>query len=406
MTGSVVWPLVARLMAPLSFLPAALGDASVLPSVQSAAAVIYSLPPTVDSWIDRLDSWLMAVWGMASIILLARLAAGFRLLTAIERTAETHTIDGVPVLMTSALGPAVFGIRRLRYVMPQWLLDLDSSLRELVMRHELEHSRAHDPQLTLVAAIAVALMPWNPALWWIGKRLRLAVEMDCDARVLRVAPDRERYARLLILIAQRRTRTTVATMLASSPSNLNRRIAGMSVRHPANTRLRLVALSIAAAAAVACSSKYGADLVTSPTAGATAATEVVTYFSPEGATPAVLVEHPSLVYPARLRSSAVKGEVVAMFVVDSSGSVLDGSLRIVRSPDSLFTQSVRTVVAGMRFNPPALNGKRIRQLVQQSFVFDPTGSATPVSQVAQPTTDPSNRNPMPLRPIVTSRRGG
>src|SRR5262249_58279568 len=30
----------------------------------------------------------------------------------------------------------------------------------------------------------VGALPWNVALWWQRSRLRLAVEMDCDARVL------------------------------------------------------------------------------------------------------------------------------------------------------------------------------------------------------------------------------
>jgi TonB family protein len=134
-----------------------------------------------------------------------------------------------------------------------------------------------------------------------------------------------------------------------------------------------------------------------------ASAEVTTYFSPEGAIPATLIEHPVLWFPTTLRNSGVKGEVLAMFVVDSSGRVLDGSLKIVRSTDSLFTQSVSAVVAGMRFSPPQFNGKKIRQLVQQSFIFDQS-SGPPAAPQARPTTDPTNRNPMPLKPIRAARR--
>ena len=32
--------------------------------------------------------------------------------------------------------------------------------------------------------MAVVLMPWNLPLWWQWRRLRFAIEVDCDARVL------------------------------------------------------------------------------------------------------------------------------------------------------------------------------------------------------------------------------
>jgi TonB family protein len=400
---SVVWPLIALLIAAVAPLATELGAPVVLPTVQSAVSVVRDVLPTGSTpWFDRLDTVLMVGWVGLSIVLLIRLAFAMRALRLVERSAKVEIIAGVPVLLTGGLGPAVFGVRRMRFLMPTWLLDLDASLRELVMRHEQEHLRARDPQLTLAVAVAVALVPWNPALWWIARRLRLAMELDCDARVLRTTPDRERYARLLILIAQRQAPNAMVTMLAASTSDLDRRIAEMHTSRSRRSARRVAILTLVAAAAVACSGKVGADLATSPASGAVATTEV-TFYSPEGATPAVLVEHPSPEYPAALRSTGVQGEVLAMFVVDSTGRVLDGSLRIVRSTDSLFTRSVRAVVAGMRFDPPALNGRKIRQLVQQSFVFDPRGATSAAAQVARPTSDPTNRNPMPLRPIVVSK---
>jgi hypothetical protein len=237
--------------------------------------------------------------------------------------------------------------------------------------------------------------------WWTHRRLRLAIELDCDARVLRLSPDRERYARLLILIAQRQTRNAIATMLAASASNLTRRITEMHVSRPAHLQVRIAVLGAVAVLALACSSKYGTDLATTTAAGSAIASAEVTYYSPQGATPASLLEHPLLVFPDGLDKG---GEVQAMFVVDSSGRVLDGSLRIIRTTDSLFVQPVRTVVSGMRFNASSYNGRKVRQVVQQAFIFDPTGATAPATPVARPTTDPTNRNPMPLRPIVSTSR--
>src|SRR6185436_6813578 len=107
-------------------------------------------------------------------------------------------------------------------------MSLEAPLRALVLRHEEEHRSARDPYLLFAAAIAVALMPWNLALWLQAKRLRLAIEMDCDARVLRVHPSPERYGLLMLTIAQRRsTAPMFAPMLSEPTSQLERRIIAM-----------------------------------------------------------------------------------------------------------------------------------------------------------------------------------
>ena len=40
------------------------------------------------------------------------------------------------------------------------------------------------PVFLMVTALTLILAPWNVALWWQLRRLRLAVEMDCDRRVV------------------------------------------------------------------------------------------------------------------------------------------------------------------------------------------------------------------------------
>ncbi len=402
--AALLWPLVAAVSSAVLPRPADDGVLVALPTVRSTiGAITATLPPIPTPWIDRLDAMLLALWLGASLLLLARLMLAMRALAAVERSATPEIIAGVPVFLTPTIGPAVFGVRRPRLLVPRWILDLDDALRALVIRHEQEHFRARDPQLTLVVALAVALVPWNVGVWWIARRLRLAMELDCDARVLRVTHDQERYARLLLFIAQRQTRAPAAIMLAESKSDLSRRITEMNVQRPSNPGIRVAVLALFAAVALACSSKYGTDLVTSPPdSRAVAQTEIATYYSPEGATPANLVDSPVLTYPPSLKSARVGGEVLAMFVVDSTGRVLDGSLRIVRSTDSLFTQAVRAAVPNMRLVPAALNGRKVRQLVQQAFIFDPRGTPRTPPPAPRPTTDPTNRNPMPLRTIVVS----
>ena len=166
------------------------------------------------------DAVLVALWTTASLLLLSRLLRSARVLAHARLRADDQTLDGVPVLVTAALGPAAIGVRHPRIIVPRWLFDLDEPLRACVLHHEQEHCRARDPRTMLGASLATALFPWNPALWWITRRLHLALEEDCDARVLSSGASIDRYGKLLMLIAHRQAMTRLAPVLAASNSHL------------------------------------------------------------------------------------------------------------------------------------------------------------------------------------------
>src|SRR5205085_276783 len=114
-------------------------------------------------------------------------------------------------------------------VVPRWLLDCKVEEQRLVLAHEREHVRAHDSLLLAVACFGVILLPWNPAVWWIFSRLRLAVKLDCDRRVLRQGVAPRAYGTVLIDLARRCPRLAVsAPALAGRASHLEQRILAMN----------------------------------------------------------------------------------------------------------------------------------------------------------------------------------
>src|SRR5262249_11905491 len=119
----------------------------------------------------------------------------------------------------------------------------------LVLRHEREHRVARDPYLLFAAALLVALLPWNLALWFAARRLRLAIEVDCDARVLQAHPSAERYGLLLLTVAPRQSAASVlfATMLSESTTHLERRILAMQSSLPVARRIKAAAALVATA---------------------------------------------------------------------------------------------------------------------------------------------------------------
>jgi beta-lactamase regulating signal transducer with metallopeptidase domain len=373
LAGAVVWPAVAPVAAALLTRPATGAARAIVAAVPVIGALPRRLPAVSSVWGVRVDAALLAAWALASLWMLVRLALAVRALARVERSATAEVIAGVPVLVTPTLGPAVFGARRPRLLVPRWLLELDAPLRALVLRHEQEHCRARDPQLTLAVAVAVALVPWNAGVWWITRRLRLAVELDCDTRVLHAGEDRERYGRLLLFIAQRQSQTRLAPMLAESNAHLSRRITAMNASRPTNPRTRVAVLALVAVAAVAWSATYAAALTTPPSLPVIARAAVA-----QGGDAACLLGPPAAVvvagtpaprYPDILRSAGVEGEVLAAFVVDTFGKADPRSLKVLQSTHDLFTASVRNMLPDMTFRPAQVGGRKVKQLVQQPFAF-------------------------------------
>ena len=77
----------------------------------------------------------------------------------------------------------------------------------------------------------------------------------------------------------------------------------------------------------------------------------------------------NLRYPDMLRSANVEGEVLAQFVVDTTGRFEAGSFKVLKSSHDLFTAAVRSALPNMRFYPAEVGGRKVKQLVQQPFTF-------------------------------------
>ena len=156
-------------------------------------------------------SVIMRFWFIGVVLVLAWASVStwrLRRLLRAQRggSSRTSVVDGVVVTLTDTLGPATTGLLRPRVLLPRWVLALPAVRRRYVVRHEEEHRRSRDATLLVVMSAIVALMPWNLALWWQLRRLQLAVEMDCDRRVVAALGDAVAYAELLVNVAEASSR--------------------------------------------------------------------------------------------------------------------------------------------------------------------------------------------------------
>src|SRR6266850_3527840 len=146
---------------------------------------------------------LQHTWIAISGTLLAALVLNGLHLVWRRRRWQVGIVAGVSVYLAPDVGPAVVGLLRPRIVVPQWLAEASPSRQAMVIAHEQSHLAAHDPLLLIVALFLLVLMPWNLPLWWHLHRLRYAIEVDCDAGVLRVGLDSIQYGETLIDVSQR-----------------------------------------------------------------------------------------------------------------------------------------------------------------------------------------------------------
>jgi beta-lactamase regulating signal transducer with metallopeptidase domain len=218
-----------------------------VPSIAPARSV-----SAADVSLAAADAILPFAWLAVTLALLSALALGRRRFRVERRNARKAIIAGHEVLLTEHLGPAVAGVRRPVVFVPRWVLALDGASQQLLLAHEIEHVKRRDTSLLLFGAVTAAVTPWNPVAWWMVRRLRLAVEQDCDARVLASHPGIRRYADLLLTAASRHGlgARLLAAHFGEHTSDLVRRIEAMTTRRSIPWR-RIAAAAFVGTALVA-----------------------------------------------------------------------------------------------------------------------------------------------------------
>ena len=228
------------------------------------------------------------------------------------------------MLWSREVGPAVLGLAAPRIVLPEWMREAAPARQELVLVHEEEHLRARDVELRFLALLALTAFPWNPALWFQCRRLGLALEMDCDRRVLARMPHRRRmYGTLLLDMGARPSRLgklAAGAAISEPRSFVERRIRGLLRRSP---QVRLAQAALLAFAAV-----FVAGLaVIAPGVSRDSAEPVPTEptFTPFTSAPRIVnaAEVQKVLaqeYPPLLRDAGIGGTVLVYLYVDVTGN--------------------------------------------------------------------------------------
>ncbi len=231
MLGSLGLPLAAYFLPvvpalapqPLArILDAALeGDALITIPAALAAA-----PPSL---LQQIDQAVLVVWALTSLSFLTFYVHSYFRLRRASKSWVSRTVAGRQAWISQAVGPAVLGFFRGLIVVPGWVIKLEEELTRIILLHEEEHLRAGDHRTFVIGLGLLMTMPWNLLLWWQLRRLRLAVELDCDRRVVARGTRLSTYTDVLLQASLRGPGTGfLPSRLVKAGSLLERRIRSLT----------------------------------------------------------------------------------------------------------------------------------------------------------------------------------
>ena len=397
--GSVTLPFAAFLAPGL--LPG-IGAAPWAPLVWLSEPVVVASAPVAPeaaartAWFDAgaMSALAGGVWVLLAVGMLLHLGRAYRRLRSEMRTWTPGRVLGSRVMIADDRGPAVVGIRRSVVVMPRWIPELEDRLLRLVFLHEREHQRAGDHRLFAVAVAALALMPWNVFLWWQLSRLRLAIEFDCDRRVLERGESPRDYADALITVGGRVSAPLLAAAaFAERKPAVEKRLRRMTeplarLRIPRTlgaTGVAALAIILvlgtpqpeapmdapATAADAARRLEIAGNQLRRPAEGVSQA-DRPTFVAYD--TPPVMQNGSEIqqvlqrAYPKNLMDAGIGGRVELWLYVDLSGAVANHELKTTSGNEAL-DRAAAEVVQQMRFSPARNRGEPTAVWVSQWVTF-------------------------------------
>ena len=230
---------------------------SVVLSANSKVAASKPTPATVDPpaiW-RRFTMWIAACYFIGVIAMFGRLAFAMKkaarlsaiarpitdesLLAIIKTLAQNWSMKVVPVLAQAEqiFVPQVVGLLRPTILLPASAMSgLSVDELELILTHEVAHIRRYDMWAALIQRLAESILFFNPAIWYLNRRISELREYCCDdiackSQSVTDPPPHLRYAHALLRVLElghpnvsANPQLTALAVSGRSPSELRRRI--------------------------------------------------------------------------------------------------------------------------------------------------------------------------------------
>jgi beta-lactamase regulating signal transducer with metallopeptidase domain len=195
----------------------------VTSGIRSAAAAGPTVPSDVALLVPAPPGWVipsaLAAWTLFAAAALGRVAIALLTLVRLKRDGQpldpaiaSHLVEwraasaGGPrtdVRVSDRIrGACALGLgRRVILVSRALVAKLSAADLDAIVMHEGAHLERRDDRWQLVQACAGAIVGWHPAMWYIGRRIRLEREAACDDHVVFRTHAPSRYSRALVRAA-------------------------------------------------------------------------------------------------------------------------------------------------------------------------------------------------------------
>lgn len=186
------------------------------------------------------SGWVVFIWTIGVLVLSARMAGGWMGLRKLKREASQadarlEEIAGrlkrrlrvsAPVrLCTSAAirVPTAIGWLRPYILLPVTALTgLSEEQIAAILAHELAHIRRNDYLVNVLQTVIETLLFYHPAVWWVGRQMRLEREHCCDDMAVAVCGSAFEYASALAEMEHIRDRIPAPALAATGGDLLGR----------------------------------------------------------------------------------------------------------------------------------------------------------------------------------------
>ena len=263
--------------------------------------------------------------GVGMIARLGWLATGFWRLARLRR----HSRPLVPVSSWSVeadirvsdaiSSPVTFGLLRPAVLLPANFPELDASVQDAILCHEILHVRRRDWLFTLAEELVRSVFWFHPAIWWLLGEIGLAREQVVDREVVELTRSREEYLDALLAIAGAKPRLDLAPApLFLRKRHLKQRVLSI-MKEVRMSKTRSIS-SLAAGLGILALACW---FVTATFPLAAAPQVVADGRGVTVDTGGAVMHRTSVVYPEAARAKRVQGVVTVEATVDSSGNVVE-----------------------------------------------------------------------------------
>jgi beta-lactamase regulating signal transducer with metallopeptidase domain len=158
---------------------------------------------------DRMSQWSFAslasaAYGIGALILAVRLIVGWFAAARLTRHASSVShACGAPVRESALVAaPLSVGVLAPTIILPAGWKDWPAEKLRACVAHELAHIRRRDPLVAFIAHVNRCVFWFHPLAWWLERTLAATAEDAADAAAVRAIGNRQRYAEVLLDVAE------------------------------------------------------------------------------------------------------------------------------------------------------------------------------------------------------------